>query len=259
MNELGTIASLGAAFAAGVLSFLSPCVMPLMPAYLSLISGVSVEEMREGSGDKSLRRRVLIACLGFVAGFTVVFVLLGASAFAVGSVLRGWRIDVLGWELGIAQIAGLVVVLLGLHMAGLLPIRWLYREQRLHVQVRRVSWIKTFVVGAAFAFAWSPCVGPILGGIYTLAAARESVYQGMGLLAVYSAGLAVPFLLTGFSIELFFEWFHRIKHHFRKLELASGGLLVAIGLLLVFNQFTVLNGYFAFLERFVAAAEEVLL
>ncbi len=259
MTEFTSIASIGAAFAAGVLSFLSPCVMPLMPAYLSLISGISVEEMREGARDRTLRRRVLIACFGFCAGFTTVFVALGASAFALGMVARTWRAQIFGIEFGMAQIAGLVVVILGLHMAGVLRIRSLYRDRRVHLPMRRISWLRTFAVGAAFAFAWSPCVGPILGGIYTIAASRDSVYQGMGLLAVYSAGLALPFMLTGFSIEWFFHWFHRVKHHFRKLELASGSMLVAIGLLLMFNRFTIFNSYFAFLERFIAAAEEALL
>ena len=259
MTDFTSIASIGAAFAAGLLSFLSPCVMPLMPAYLSLISGISVEEMRESNGDRELRRRVLVACLGFCLGFTVVFVLLGASAFAVGSLVRTWRAEVFGIEFGVAQIAGVLVVLLGLHMAGLLPIRALYRDRRIQMQVRRVTWLRTLAVGAAFAFAWSPCVGPILGGIYTLAASRETAFQGMGLLAVYSAGLAVPFMLTGFSIEFFFQWFQRVKHHFRKLELVSGSLLVAIGLMLIFNQFTLLNRYFGFLERFVTAAEQALL
>jgi cytochrome c-type biogenesis protein len=259
MSEFTSIASIGAAFAAGVLSFLSPCVMPLMPAYLSLISGISVEEMRDGCGDEGLRRRILLACLGFCTGFTTVFVLLGASAFAMGALVRTWRAEIFGIEFGMAQIAGLVVVVLGLHMAGLLPIRALYRDRHIDVTVQRVSWLRTFVVGAAFAFAWSPCVGPILGGIYTIAASRDTVFQGMALLAVYSAGLALPFMLTGFSIEWFFQWFHRVRRHFRKLELASGSLLVVIGLMLFFNQFTALNGYFAFLERFIAAAEEALL
>jgi cytochrome c-type biogenesis protein len=179
MSEFTSIASIGAAFAAGVLSFLSPCVMPLMPAYLSLISGISVEEMRDGCGDEGLRRRILLACLGFCTGFTTVFVLLGASAFAMGALVRTWRAEIFGIEFGMAQIAGLVVVVLGLHMAGLLPIRALYRDRHIDVTVQRVSWLRTFVVGAAFAFAWSPCVGPILGGIYTIAASRDTVFQGM--------------------------------------------------------------------------------
>lgn len=259
MTDITGIAAIWVAFAAGVLSFLSPCVMPLMPAYLSLISGVSVEEMREGCGDSALRRRVLIASLGFVGGFTFIFVLLGASAFAVGTALRTWHASLFGVEFGISQIAGVIVVLLGLHMAGLLPIPALYRDRRFNVEMRRVTWLRTFVVGAAFAFAWSPCVGPILGGIYTVAASRDTVYQGMGLLGIYSAGLAVPFLLASWSIELFFQWFHRVKRHFRALELVSGVLLVCIGLLLVFNQFTALNPYFGFFEKLIVSAEESLL
>lgn len=257
-TELG-LAALGAAFAAGFLSFLSPCVLPLMPAYLSLISGLSVEEIQEGSEDQGLRRRIMFACLGFVAGFSTVFILLGASATMVGRVLRTWRVEILGWEFGVAQIAGVVIIVMGLHIAGVLRITALYRDQRFDVRHSRRSWFGTYLVGAAFAFGWSPCVGPILSGILTIAASRDTVLAGVGLLAVYSAGLAVPFLLTGWSIEAFFRAFQNVKHHFRKLELASGTLLVAIGVLVMTDQLTRLNSYFVFLNRVVTSLENALL
>jgi cytochrome c-type biogenesis protein len=257
MTGLDAVGAVGAAFAAGMLSFLSPCVMPLMPAYLSLISGLSVEEMQDA--DASERRRVLRGCLAFIAGFSAVFVALGASATAVGRILRTWRVEFLGLELGVAQLAGLVIILMGLHIAGLLPVHLLYREARLHVHRRQLSIPGIVLVGAAFAFGWSPCVGPILSGILAVAASRETVLEGVGLLAVYSAGLGVPFLATGWSLDYFFRMFRRVKPHFRALEVASGTLLVVIGVLVATDQLTRLNSYFVFLNRVVATLEKALL
>ena len=188
--------SLLTAFAAGLLSVLSPCVLPLLPAYLSLVSGISVEELRsEGSAD-AVRRRVMLASFAFVLGFSAVFVLLGASATLLGRVLRSFRLEVFGLEIGVAQIAGVLIIVMGLHLTGLIQIPLLYREKRFEGPKGPTSLIGAGLVGAAFAFGWTPCVGPILGGILTLAGARETVLEGMGLLTVYSAGLAVPFLLA---------------------------------------------------------------
>ena len=254
-----SIASFGAAFVAGLISFLSPCVMPLMPAYLSLISGITVDEMMEGKGEGSIRRRVLRGCAGFVAGFSTVFVLLGASATAIGRVLQTWRVELLGVEIGAVQIAGAVIVLMGLHMTGLLPIQALYRDTRFQSRFQPKGFLGTYLVGAAFAFGWSPCVGPILGGILTIAGGRETVYQGMALLAVYSLGLAVPFFLAGWSVEFLFESTKRMRRHLRRIEIASGVLLVALGILVMTNRLTALNNYFLFLNDVVEAAERWLL
>lgn len=259
MVDAVSIASLGAAFVAGLLSVLSPCVLPLLPAYLSLISGLSIEEMQDVSRQEGLRRRVMQSCVGFCLGFSTIFIVLGASASMLGSWLRTWRLDLFGYEIGVGQIAGLVIILMGLHIAGWLPIRMLYRERRWHLELRGSSLVGTYLVGAAFAFGWSPCVGPILGGILTIAGSRETIGQGVGLLAVYSAGLAVPFLLAGYSIGFFFRSFQKLKHHFHTLELASGTLLVAVGLLVLTDRLTSLNNYFAFMTRIVAAAEKHLL
>jgi cytochrome c-type biogenesis protein len=259
MADAFSMASLGAAFGAGVLSVLSPCVMPLMPAYLSLVSGLSLDEMRAGSEDRALRGRVLRGCLGFCAGFSTVFVVLGASATVLGRVLRSWRLDLFGTELGVAQLAGVVIIVMGLHLAGLLPIPALYRERRFSGRIEVRNLAGSYLVGAAFAFGWSPCVGPILGGILTLAGARDTLGEGVLLLSVYSAGLAVPFLLAGLSVERFFEHFHRIRPYFRRLEIASGWLLVALGVLVLTDQLSRLNGYFLFLNDVVSAAENALL
>ena len=254
-----SIASFGAAFVAGLISFLSPCVMPLMPAYLSLVSGITVEEMMEGKGEEGIRRRVLLGCTGFVAGFSTVFVLLGASATASGRVLQTWRVELLGVEIGAVQVAGVVIVLMGLHMTGLLPIQALYRDTRFHSRFKPKGYLGTYLVGAAFAFGWSPCVGPILGGILTIAGGRETVYQGMLLLGVYSLGLGLPFFLAGWSIELLLASAKRLKPHFRRIEIASGALLIALGILVTTNRLTTLNSYFFFLNDVVEAAEQWLL
>ncbi|MEE9607225.1 MAG: cytochrome c biogenesis protein CcdA [Myxococcota bacterium] len=256
MNELGAHAYL--AFAAGLLSVLSPCVLPLMPGYLSLISGISVEAMQEGARDAGQRRRVMRACFGFVSGFTVVFVVMGVGAVAAGHILRTWRAELLGIEFGAGEIAGLLIILLGLHMTGVFRIKLLYRDTRFQFRLHRRSFLSAFVVGSGFALGWSPCIGPILATILTLAGTRETAMQGVGLLLIYSAGLAVPFLAAGWSINYFFDAFQRIKVHFRKLEIASGMILVGVGFLLVSGQLSTLNRRFSFMTELLSAAEQAL-
>lgn len=247
------------AFVAGLLSVLSPCVMPLMPAYLSLISGISVEEMQEGVGDAEMRRHVMRGCFGFVCGFSVVFVLMGVGAVAVGQTIRSWRADLFGIEFGIAQLAGLLIVLLGLHMTGLVPISALYRDTRPQFKVSQRSFASAGLVGAGFALGWSPCIGPILSTVLTLAGSRDTMLEGTLLLVVYSAGLAIPFLAAGWSIDHFFRAFGRLKRHFRTLEVASGAMLMVVGFMLMTDQFTWLNSQFRFLSDWLARAEQVLL
>ena len=246
------------AFAAGLISVFSPCVMPLMPAYLSLISGVSVEEMEKGVGDSGLRKRVIRACLGFIAGFSTVFILMGIGAVTLGHTVRTWHMDVFGLEIGAIQVVGVLITLFGLHMTGLVPISFLYRDTRVQVEVKERSLLATYLVGGGFAMGWSPCIGPILSSVLALAGSRETVLEGTALLAVYSAGLAVPFLAAGWSIEFFFRAFARMKHHFRRLEVASGVILMSVGVLMATNQFSRLNSQFSFLADFVARAERAI-
>jgi cytochrome c-type biogenesis protein len=252
------IAQLPLAFASGLISVFSPCVLPLMPAYLSLISGVSVAELGQGASNREQRARVMQACLGFVTGFSTVFIVLGASAFALGRVLRVWRLDLFGYEIGIAQLAGVVIIVFGLHMMGILRIGWLLRDTRFQLDMGAPGFIGSFTVGAGFGFGWSPCIGPILGAVLTLAGSRETVFEGITLLAVYSAGLAVPFLIAGWSIDHFFTAFARIKKHFRALEIGSGIMLIGVGILLTTNQLGWFNAHFTFLTDIVVAAEEML-
>jgi len=252
------VAQIPIVFASGLISVLSPCVMPLMPAYLSLVSGVSVAELGEGKTNADQRARVMEACLGFVCGFSTVFIVLGASAFALGRYLRGFRLELFGLELGISQLAGVVIIVFGLHMAGALRIGWLLRDTRLQLDMGAPGFFGSFTVGAGFGFGWSPCIGPILGAVLTLAGARETVFEGITLLAIYSAGLAIPFLLAGWSIDWFFTAFARVKQHFRTLEIVSGVLLIGVGLLLVTNQLAIFNTYFGFLNDIVYSVEEAL-
>lgn len=261
------------AFASGLISVLSPCVMPLMPAYLSLISGISVHDLSQSSprseaqddadaaksarAKRDQRARVMEACLGFVCGFSTVFIVLGASAFALGRVLRSWSVDLFGFEVGVAQLAGLVIIVFGLQMAGVLRLGWLLRDSRFELR-GAPGFAGAYLIGGGFGFGWSPCIGPILGTVLTLAGSRETVFEGITLLAVYSAGLAVPFLIAGYSIDAFFSAFHRVKRHFRALEIGSGILLMGVGFLLFTNRLAWFNGQFAFLGELVMRAEDLL-
>jgi cytochrome c-type biogenesis protein len=254
-----SLGAYAAAFGAGLISVLSPCVVPLLPGYLSLVSGVSIEDLREADDPAELRARIRRGSLGFVAGFSSVFVLLGASATALGGFLRSFELNLFGLRIDAIQLAGLVIVLMGLHLLGVLRIPLLYRDTRFQVRGVPRGLLGTFLVGAAFAFGWSPCVGPILGGILTMAGSHDTVYQGMGLLAVYAAGLAVPFLLAGLSVELFFRSLSRVRRHLHRIEQLSGALLIALGLLVASNRLTWMNEYLSFLNDWVERAEGWLL
>src|SRR5450759_2232378 len=183
-----------AAFVAGLLSFLSPCVLPLVPGYVSLISGATVEDLQ--SSDRRMLRTVMLHSITFVLGFSVVFIALGAVATSVGQFANEYHSL-------LTKIAGVIIIVFGLHLTGLLKIKALYADKRLHDVKGGSSALGAFFVGFAFAFGWTPCIGPILAGILTLAAAEETVTKGMLLLAVYSAGLAVPFLLTSLGVDRF--------------------------------------------------------
>jgi cytochrome c-type biogenesis protein len=254
-----SLGAFAAAFGAGLISVLSPCVVPLLPGYLSLVSGVSIDDLHGAEDVARLRGRILRGSASFVAGFGAVFVALGASATALGGFLRGFGFEVFGFRVSAIQLAGLVIVLMGLHLLGVLRIPLLYRDARFSISANPRGVLGTFLVGAAFAFGWSPCVGPILGGILTLAGSHETVYEGMGLLAVYAAGLAVPFLLAGLSVEWFFRALRGVRRHLRRVEQLSGALLVALGLLVASNRLTWMNQYLSFLNDWVEWAEAWLL
>ena len=230
-----------AAFLAGIVSFLSPCVLPLVPGYVSLISGASVEELQ--SKDRKLLNTVLLHSLMFILGFTVVFVMLGAAATSVGQLVREYKKQ-LTW------IAGAVIIIFGLHLTGILKIKALYADKRLHSVQGGKSPLGAFVVGFAFAFGWTPCLGPIISAILIMAGSAETVTKGVLLLWVYSLGLAVPFLLTSLLIDRFLSFYGRFRKHLHTLEVFSGVLLMVLGVLILTRRFTVLSSYLSFLNRF---------
>lgn len=232
----GGAASIGivVALLAGLLSFLSPCVLPLVPSYVSFVTGLGMEELAQGGGR--VKRVAFVHSLLFVAGFSLIFLLMGASATYIGHLLRTYQ-DV------IARVGGLVIIFFGVLLLGIVPIPALSREKRYQFQRKPMGYAGTVAVGMAFGAGWVPCIGPILGGILTLAATRASVAEGLGLLAVYSAGLAIPFVLSAVALTAFLAWFQRFRRYIRYVEWAAGILLILVGLLLVTGQFTILAGW----------------
>jgi cytochrome c-type biogenesis protein len=218
-----TFIGLFTAFAAGVISFLSPCVLPLVPGYVSFVAGRSLEDLRDGEAS---RLQALSLSATFVLGFTVVFVALGASATALGHLLLAWR-----YELG--MVAGVVVILFGLHMLGLTPFNLMDREARFQVEMGGGRVLSAFVLGIAFAFGWTPCIGPVLGAILTLGASTADVSKGALLLAVYSLGLGLPFLLAALFTGALLGRLRALGRAGRNLQRGAGGLLVVMGLLMV--------------------------
>jgi cytochrome c-type biogenesis protein len=285
-----TDVSLAGAFLAGLISFLSPCVLPLVPGYISMLSGIGVEQLRQGETPKS---GLFSSALSFVMGFSVVFIGFGASASAVGGFLRQNRAL-------LAPVAGALIILFGLHLLGGLmrmhlraglvlgvilvalgiaslvhhgPLfsglgashffslsiigflgpqlaRWLNRDVHLRRQDTKPGVLSGFLLGFAFAFGWTPCIGPILATVLTLAAASETVSRGVLLLAVYSAGLAVPFLLTAVGLGAFLRFYKNFRQYLHAVEFFSGALLLFVGGLVFFNKLTWLSGKLTFLNRF---------
>jgi len=233
--------SFAAALFGGLISFLSPCVLPLVPPYLSYLAGVTLDEM-QARDDWAVRRRAILTALLFVAGFTTVFVLLGASASALGNVVRQ-HIGLL------STLAGVAIIVMGLHFMGLFRIGFLYREARLS-PTKSVGVSGAYVMGLAFAFGWTPCIGPILAAILSIAAAEATVTKGAGLLAVYSAGLGIPFLIAALMIEQFSKLFARMKGQLVNVERAMGVLMVITGI--GFLTGTVSNVSIWLLETFPA-------
>ena len=230
--------SLLAAFAAGFLSFVSPCVLPLIPGYISFISGASMDEMRGGTvtAPTTSRTQIFVTSLAFVIGFSLVFVALGASATAVGKFMFA-RLPLL------SKVAGVILIIFGLHTMGVFRLAFLDTEKRVQTQRKPAGPVGAMLVGIAFAFGWTPCIGPILGGILAIAGSKDSVWEGVTLLAVYSLGLGIPFLITSLAINQFFAAAKKIRKYYHAIELASGALLVAIGVLIVTGQLTIITRF----------------
>ncbi|MCG8690715.1 MAG: cytochrome c biogenesis protein CcdA [Minwuiales bacterium] len=219
----------------GLLSFLSPCVLPLVPAYLSYVAGTTFDELTDSEEqDPALARRVVAMSLIFVLGFSTVFVLLGASASAVNRLIID-HLDILG------KIAGVAIVIFGLHFMGIFKIPLLYREARVTLNNRPAGYAGSYLVGVAFGFGWTPCIGPILATILAIAASDESLGFGVSLLTAYSLGLGIPFVAAAFAVKPFIRFMRGFRRHIRKVELATGALMVATGALIFSNSLQVLS------------------
>jgi len=218
------------AFLAGLLSFLSPCVLPLVPSYIGFLTGMTLPEMT------GRRRIALLHAVLFVTGFSLIFILLGASATALGGALKYYQV----W---IARVGGVLVILFGLLCLGVVKAGFLEQERRLQLQHKPVGYLGSVLVGMAFGAGWTPCIGPVLGAILSLAATSDSVPRGMLLLGAYSAGLAVPFLLAAVAVESFLDWFQRFRRYLPWVMRVSGVLLIFVGILMATGQFTRLAGW----------------
>ncbi|MFD0917930.1 cytochrome c biogenesis CcdA family protein [Pseudahrensia aquimaris] len=260
---MGADITLFTIFFAGTLSFISPCVLPLVPPYLTYLAGVSIEELTGSKKSAAVTARVMTNAFAFVMGFTVVFVALGAGASTIGAMVRQY-------QEGLAMVAGGIIILMGLHFLGLLRIDLLYRELRFQTgnaggigtatlgadqpsRSRRASLGGSFLMGLAFAFGWTPCIGPVLGAVLSVAGSRESVGEGAGMLAIYSLGLGVPFMLSALFAETFMGFLQRFKRHLGTVEKIMGGLLVLTGIMFLTGWMQ--DAAFFLLETFPALQE----
>ncbi len=231
MPNVGVIA----AFFGGFISFVSPCVLPLVPAYITFVSGLSIEELK-GSKDSKKTKKVLLLSLSFVLGFSVVFILLGAALAGLFSAFFKQPL--------FYRIAGAVLIFFGLHLAGVIPVRFLQYEKRLNINPKEVGYVGAFLIGLSFAVGWSPCIGPILAGILAIAGVQGGAVEGMILLSAYSLGLGIPFILTAFAANKFVTFSSVMRKHYKLIEIISGAFLVGIGIMIFFNLFYKMTLYF---------------
>jgi len=227
--------SILAALIAGLVSFLSPCVLPLVPPYLVFLAGTSLERLAEAEPPPRVKRDTVVAALLFVAGFSTVFVALGASASAIGALVRFYSGE-------LAIVAGIIIIIMGLHFLGLTPIKLLHRQARIEVSKPVGLW-GAYLMGLAFALGWTPCIGPILAAILAVAASKATVAKGAGLLAVYSLGLGVPFIIAALAVEPFAAFLARFRTHLVHMERVMGGFLVLTGIAFLAGFFTQLNSW----------------
>ena len=238
MGSAPDISLLGA-LAAGILSFLSPCVLPLVPSFLTYLTGLTFADLQDEHPTHLVRKRIVTHSLLFIAGFTIVFVLLGASATFVGSFLRE--------NMALMRRVGAILIMLfGLHVIGLLPINLLLGEKRLNIRHKPAGYFGSLLVGITFAAGWTPCIGPILASILMVAAAESTVYRGILLLLVYSLGLGIPFFLSALAIHRFLTLFNRFKKHIRLFEIITGVFLLIVGILLFFDRLSMIQKYISF-------------
>lgn len=235
--------SYAVAFTAGFLSYLSPCLLPLIPSFIAYITGVSFTDLKDAGARADVRRKTIVHSLLFISGFSLVFILLGLTATTVGKSL--WR-----YQEAIRIVGGALIVLFGLSLAGVLKLDFMLKERRLDIRTKGATYIGSFIVGVTFAAAWTPCAGPILGSILVLAGTKVDAVQGAKLLAVYSAGIAIPFFLTGLLVNSFLEYFNRFKKVLSVINIVGGIFLVIVGILVMTNYLTVIgNRIFAGITR----------
>jgi len=233
-----TEVSIPLAFLGGILSFISPCVLPLVPSYVSFVTGISFEELSNESDNSEVRKVILYNSLMFILGFSTVFVvILGSSAQLFGSLFMEHQ------EL-IRKIGGVIIVLLGIHIIGIINFKILQRDKRLHFfQDKPTGLVGSFLVGLGFAAGWTPCIGPILSAIFAVAATSENPWSGTMLFVAYSAGLAIPFMLTSLGINTFLKHFNRLKRHMRTVSVVTGLFLIVTGVLIFTNSLGIIAGY----------------
>lgn len=224
------------AFIAGLLSFLSPCVLPLIPSYITYITGLSFADLQAEHPSHIVRQKAILHSIAFILGFTVIFVLLGASATFIGSFLQSNAML-------IRKAGGVLIILFGIHVTGLVPVKFLMGEKRVTIKHKPAGYAGSFLVGLVFAAGWTPCIGPILAAILTLAATEENVFDGIVLLLLYSLGLGIPFLLSSLALHQFLSLFNRFKKYIRVFEIFTGLFLIIVGVLLFSNWLSRLSGY----------------
>jgi len=230
--------SIFVALSAGLISFLSPCILPLIPSYMAFITGVSIEELSSLESSRQVRKKVIFNSLAFILGFSLIFIAYGASATFIGKFLA----ENIRW---LEIIGGTIVIILGLHFIGIFRIRFLDREKSIHLKKKPLGYFGTLLVGMAFGAGWTPCVGPILGGILTMAATTQDIFKGILLLALYSLGLGIPFFISGIILHKFFEYFKAIRKYFKVIQIAGGVLLIAMGVMLILGVFSAIAGMLA--------------
>ncbi len=230
------VPSLALAFFMGMVTFLTPCILPLVPAYISFISGHSLAELNTPERSEKVAASVLITAVFFVLGFSLIFLMMGAAAGALGHELAALKPILI-------RVGGVIVIFFGLQLAGVFQLMPLLKEKRFHGEIKAVGPLKAFLFGLAFAFGWSPCIGPILTSILAIAVNQNTMLKGIFLLLAYSLGMAIPFLLTAVLVERFFSFFNKIKPHFRKIEIAGGVILILAGLLMLIDRFGELKYY----------------
>lgn len=233
MDPFARSVDIWTALGAGILSFFSPCILPIIPSYMFFISGTSAAALNASASTEKVevqpqQRQILLSALFFILGFSLIFIALGATATSLGSMLKAQQ------EL-LRKIGGIVVILLGLHMMGLIQIKALLYEKRLHLKARPPGYLGAFLIGLSFALGWTPCIGPILGAILAIASTKASVTEGITLLSVYSLGLAIPFFITALMMDRIFIHFRRFQKHMQTISVASGIFLVVVGILIFTN------------------------